>query len=312
MTNNKPHYDANTPPVLLITFNRPDKAGKVLERIKEARPSLLCIACDGPRPGRDDDIARIKAIHDMVGRIDWCVNVKTLFRDTNLGCGPAVSQAITWFMEQAGEGIILEDDCLPDPTFFRFCGEMLDRYRNTTSVMQIAGYNLASGQYDPGYDYFFSQFGWQWGWATWKRAWDHFDLTMSSWPYFKGRGFHKYYPFSPERVAIWDRAYAGESTTWDYQWAFSMTTNRGLSVVPRYSMVENIGFGPDATHGTNDITGARYRVPVQPIRFPLTHERYVYPDHAYDTLLLLVHSKLYCKRNLFSRFQSRLRRLVGH
>ena len=123
MSNNETRYAAQTPPVLLLTFSRPSQAARVLERIKEARPPSLYVACDGPRPGRDDDRANVAAIHEMIGRIDWCGDVKTLFRDRNLGCGPAVSQAITWYMEQAGEGIILEDDCLPDPTFFRFCGD---------------------------------------------------------------------------------------------------------------------------------------------------------------------------------------------
>ena len=286
MSNDETRYAGQTPPVLLLTFSRPSQAARVLERIKEARPPSLYVACDGPRPGRDDDRANVAAIHEMIGRIDWCGDVKTLFRDRNLGCGPAVSQAITWYMEQAGEGIILEDDCLPDPTFFRFCGDMLDRYRNTSNVMQVAGYNLLSGTYDSGADYHFSQFGWQWGWATWKRAWDCFDLRMASWPAFKQHGYHHVHPFYPRRVAVFDDAFAGKISTWDYQWHYASTANSGLSVVPRHSLTENIGFGAGATHGTDAKVGDRYRVPVRPLTFPLKHSPFLYPDPRYDQMLL--------------------------
>ena len=286
MSNDEIRYSAQTPPVLLLTFSRPSQAARVLERIKVARPSSLYVACDGPRPGRDDDLASVRAIHEMVGRIDWCANVKTLFRDSNLGCGPAVSQGITWFMEQAGEGIILEDDCLPDPTFFRFCGEMLDRYRNTTNVMCVSGYNLLSGSYDSGADYHFSQLGWQWGWATWKRAWNHFDIKMANWPEFKNIGFHLYFPFCPQRVMIFDETYAGKIDTWDFQWGYALAQRSGLSVVPTFSLIENIGFGVGATHGTDPVATQRYIVPVRSLHFPLKHGIFVHPDPRYDRMLL--------------------------
>jgi len=286
MTMGNIRYASNTPPVLLLTFCRPNQTARVLERIKKARPPVLYVACDGPRPSRDDDLCNIKAIQDLISRIDWCDKVVTLFRAENLGCGPAVSQAITWFMDQAGEGIILEDDCLPDPTFFRFCGEMLDRYRYTTNVMQVAGYNLLSGQYDSGEDYHFSHFGWQWGWATWKRAWDHFDLSMASWPEFKNRGLHRGHPFYPRRISVFNDTYAGKINTWDYQWHYACASNSGLSVVPSFSKIENIGFGHDATHGINVIGQGRFDVPVKSITFPLKHSQFINADVTYDQMLL--------------------------
>jgi hypothetical protein len=286
MNDQEHRYTNQTPPVLLLTFSRPDQAARVLERIKGARPRVLYVACDGPRSGRTDDVANVNAIHTMIDQIDWCANVKTLFRDINLGCGRAVSEAITWFLADADEGIILEDDCLPDPSFFPFCAEMLDRYRNTTNVMQIAGYNLLSGKYDPGSDFFFSQFGWQWGWATWKRAWDNFDLKMTSWPEFKKRGFHHVPPFCFLRTSVFDRTYAGKIGTWDFQWAYAVMTNSGLSIVPRYSLTENIGFGAGATHGTNVQAGIRFRVTVRSVVFPLKQSQFLYSDPLYDRMLV--------------------------
>jgi hypothetical protein len=302
MTNDGIRYKINTPPVLLLTFSRPNQAIRVLERIKEAQPQTLYVACDGPRPGRDDDIANINIIHEMVARIDWCADVKILFREKNLGCGCAVSEAITWFLSDAGEGIILEDDCLPDPTFFPFCAEMLDKYRNTTNVMQIAGYNLLSGKYDPGSDYFFSQFGWQWGWATWKRAWDYFDLSMASWPTFKHKRYHRVHPFYPRRIKVFDDTWAGKINTWDYQWAYVLATNSGISVVPTYSLIENIGFGAGATHRLDAKSCDRYQVSVSPLVFPLKHSRFLYADPRYDRMLIkAAHQQTLLERLRFYR-----------
>jgi hypothetical protein len=157
----------------------------MLDRIKTARPPVLYVACDGPRPGRQDDQEKISRIHDLVAAIDWCPNVKTQFQTKNLGCGRGESEAMSWFLNDAGEGIILEDDTLPDPSFFRFCGEMLDRYREAPNVWQVSGYNYLSGRYESEPDYLFSQCGFSWGWATWNRAWKFYDFEMKSWPEFK-------------------------------------------------------------------------------------------------------------------------------
>jgi glycosyltransferase involved in cell wall biosynthesis len=308
ISNGQNFYQPNKSSVLLLTFNRPDNVIRVLECIKNANIHALYIACDGPRSGQVDDILKIQAIHKIVAQIDWCANVKTLYRESNLGCGHAVSEAITWFMEDAGEGIILEDDCLPDPTFFPFCAEMLNRYRNSPNVMQIAGYNLLSGQYINGSDYLFSQLGWQWGWATWKRAWDHFDIKMKSWPQFKEYGFHKYFPFSQVRVDIFDRTHSGITDTWDYQWQNAMAICHGISVVPIFSLTENIGFGVGATHGQHQDAGQRFLVPVQALHFPLKHCPFIYPDQQYDRILS---KKTHPHLTISSRIKRKVRTLLN-
>lgn len=275
-----------TPHILLVAFNRPQHVARVLDRIRETRPSVLHVASDGPRVGRTDDLKDVQAVRELVLGIDWCADVRTRFRTVNLGCGRAVADAITWFLEDVGEGVIIEDDCLPDPTFFRFCGELLDRYREASNVMQISGYNfLGRAPGDGESDYFLSHFGWQWGWATWRRAWRLFDSDMANWPLFKRLGYHRRFPFYSVRARAFDHA-AGRSDIWDFQWHYAMASNSGLSVVPRQSLVENIGFGAGATHGTDDALAWRYRVPVQPMTFPMNHCPFIYADQRYDRRLM--------------------------
>jgi hypothetical protein len=273
-------------PVLLLAFSRPETTSRVFEAVRRARATRLFVAVNAPRPGRTEEAERCEAVRKIVQAVDWDCSLHTLFRKEHLGVASSISSAISWFFETVDAGIILEDDCLPDATFFPFCGEMLERYRTTTHVMQVAGYNLLSGKYDSGADYHFSHFGWQWGWATWKRAWQCFDLQMTSWPKFKELGYHQYYPCYPRRISIFDEASAGKIATWDYQWHYAMLSHSGVSVVPRFSLIENIGFDSNATHVTSQAAGDRYRVPVRPMPIPPTHCPFVYADPRYDRLLI--------------------------
>jgi hypothetical protein len=273
-------------PVLLIAFRRPETTARVFEAIRRARPQRLYVAANAPRPGNVEEAERCAAVRKLVQAVDWDCSLQTLFRDEHLDAGASVSSAIGWFFGAVEEGIILEDDCLPDATFFRFCGEMLERYRNTSNVMQVAGYNFLSGSYKTESDYLFSHFGWQWGWATWKRAWDTFDLQMTGWPKFKELGFHQYFPFYPQRALAFDAACAGKLNTWDYQWHYAVASNSGLSVVPKFSLIENIGFGVNATHEMDASVGDRYRAPIRPMPFPPTHPRFLYADRPYDEMLM--------------------------
>ncbi|WP_129127756.1 hypothetical protein [Geomonas oryzae] len=273
-----------SPAVLLLVFNRPEQTELMLEAIKKAGTSSLYVACDGPRLDKPDDAAKVQAVRRLIEDIDWCT-VRTNFRQTNLGCGRAVSDAITWFLSEAEEGIILEDDCLPDTTFFSFCAEMLERYRHDTKVMQIAGFNFLGESCDHSCDYLFSNFGWQWGWATWRRAWQKFDLKMTDWPRFKAMGLHRQFPFYKERVEVFDLVYGGSIDTWDYQWHFAMAAHSGISVVPSVNLVKNLGFGC-GTHSTSAAGFERYNVKVRPMSFPLKHCDFVYADRQYDDRLV--------------------------
>lgn len=274
------------PPVLLIVFKRPDLTRKMLESIRIARPPKLYIACDGPRYNRTDDEEKVRLVRAVVAEFATELQPITLYQDKNLGCGKGVSTAISWFFEHEEEGIILEDDCFPDPSFYQFCGEMLERYRNVTNVMQVAGYNAVSGACPIDADYRFSHYGWQWGWATWRRAWAHFDLKMESWPEFKRMGLHQCAAFYKERIEVFDEMLEGKCDTWDMQWQYAVAANYGLSVVPKYSLITNVGVGLDCTHGSEFDASQDQKVVVRPVTFPLAHNRFVVADPIYDQYLV--------------------------
>ncbi len=167
-----------TPPILFLTFNRPDTTARVFGAIRAAQPARLYIAADGPRPDRPGELERCAEVRRVATAVDWPCEVRTLFHDKNLGCRSAVSGAITWFFEHEEEGIILEDDCLPHPSFFHFCSELLQRYRNDHRVMCVTGNNFQPDMRDWPYSYYFSIFNHCWGWASWRRSWKLYDTAL--------------------------------------------------------------------------------------------------------------------------------------
>ena len=168
----------NISPILFLIFNRPETTKKVFSAIKEVQPPRLYIAADGPRSEQPDEADHCELARTIATKVDWDCEVKTLFRDQNLGIRIAVSQAIDWFFEQEPEGIILEDDCLPDQSFFWFCKELLEKYRNDTRIMHIGGTNFQFGKNRTNYSYYFSRYAHIWGWASWRRAWEYYDEKL--------------------------------------------------------------------------------------------------------------------------------------
>lgn len=236
--------------VLLIVFNRPGTTKAVLEAIREVKPPRMYIASDGPRPDRRGEEIEVENVRSLVAEgIDWDCEVKTLFRKENLGCRLAVSGAISWFFEQEEEGIILEDDCLPDRSFFFFCEDLLDRYRGDKRVMHVAGSCLVK-DLPAEQSYFFSKYPAVWGWATWRDAWSDYSLTTnefeSVFEAFAGQ-FQ-----TAEEEKYWRKTlknyFDGGIDTWDYPWAFSIWRCQGLSIYPTKNLVRNIGFSSGATH----------------------------------------------------------------
>jgi hypothetical protein len=171
-------------PVLFLIFNRPNTTEQVFEAIAKAKPRCLFVAADGPRTDKEGEAEKCQAVRDIIKRVDWDCEVKTLFREQNLGCKEAVSSAITWFFEQVEEGIILEDDCLPSDSFFSFCAELLEKYRDDKRIMMISGDNFQDGIQRGDASYYFSSVPWIWGWATWRRAWRLYDREMQTFPSF--------------------------------------------------------------------------------------------------------------------------------
>jgi hypothetical protein len=176
-------------PVLFLVFNRPDTTRDVFQTIRRARPPRLCVAAYGPRQDRQGERERCESVREIATDIDWPCELHTLFRTTNLGSEMAVSGGISWFFQHEAEGIILEDDVLPDPTFFRFCGELLERYRLEAKVMMISGNYLLGPKQRPATSYYFSRYTHIWGWASWRRAWSRYDRAMSQWPTLRSSNF---------------------------------------------------------------------------------------------------------------------------
>ena len=267
-------------PILFLVFNRPGTTGLVMDAIRAARPPRLYVAADGPREGKTGEAQRCAEVRRLATQVDWPCEVRTLFRERNLGCGHAVDSAITWFFEQEGEGIILEDDCLPSMDFFPYCAELLERYRDDERVMSICGSAYANIRLDYPSSYYFCYYADIWGWATWRRAWQHYDSKMQSWPAFRARGgLETLAAGRPWRSSFWtqkfDATYGGRISTWDYQWVFTVIERGGLACYPTRNLISNLGIGPDATHtivsNPNDYPLAN-RVHDK-LDFPLVHPR---------------------------------------
>ncbi len=262
-------------PVLFIIFNRPDTTRRVFEAIRAARPRRLFIAADGPRPHKPGEAERCEATRAITEIIDWPCEVARKYEAVNLGCKQGVSSAITWFFNQVEQGIILEDDCLPHPTFFSFSTELLTHYADQPEVMMISGDNLLPPLTNQTESYYFSKYAHIWGWASWRRAWQRYDGEMSSYPEFKRQGTIK--QIFPERKAqyywtrLFDRIYAGAIDTWDAQWQYAIFRHGGLSITPAVNLISNIGFGPEATHTTHlTPEAALATAAIGPLRHPQT------------------------------------------
>lgn len=242
-----------TAPVLFLVFNRPDTTQKVFEEIRKARPPRLYVAADGPRATRAGEAEKCLATRQAATRVDWDCQVFTLFREHNLGCRPAVSSAIDWFFAHEEEGIILEDDCLPDPSFFSFCGELLEKYRHDDRIMHIGGANFQYGRQRGNASYYFSRIPHIWGWASWRRAWQHYDVDMRSFPEFvRDNRIAAIFADSYARK-YWLKHYRWvykNGNTWDYQWGYTVVQRGGYCIIPNRNLISNIGFGADATHAT--------------------------------------------------------------
>jgi hypothetical protein len=246
-------------PVLVMAFNRPDHLRRLLDRLREVKPEQIFVAVDGPRAHVPEEGLRVQECRELVSQINWPCNVQTLFQPRNLGCGVGVSTAITWFFDHVERGIILEDDIIPVPSFFAFCTELLDRYADDPRVFAVSGCNFVppSAQTHPDLPYRFSQVPHIWGWATWKRSWSSYSLDIAGWPT----------ALPPQR--LW--AQAGRSLsgavywastfellarkqvdTWDGQLVLASMITGAWTATSNVNLIQNIGFGEDATHTRED------------------------------------------------------------
>ena len=261
-------------PVAFIIFNRPDTTERVFAEIAKAKPPILLLVSDGPRANRHGEAEKVAATRAIIQLVDWECEVLTNFSDVNLGCKKRVSSGIDWVFEQVAEAIILEDDCLPDQTFFRYCEEMLGRYRHDQRIGMISGDNFQFGRRYGGHSYYFSKYVHIWGWATWRDRWvGSYDVTMAKWPRVRDEGGMADMVGDMRETVYWskifERAYGGGIDTWDYQWVFANWVNGRLSIVPAVNLISNIGFGLNATHTTG--ASELENLQITPIKFPLSH-----------------------------------------
>jgi len=271
-------------PVLFLIFNRPDTTQQVFNAIRNARPPRLYIAADGPRDQRPEDRELCTSARSVTNQVDWPCDVQTLLREQNLGCRIAISSALDWFFQREEEGVILEDDCFPDPSFFLFCQELLSHYRDDHRIMHISGDNFQQGRVRGTGSYYFSRYSHVWGWASWRRAWKFYDVTMSSFPRFAQEGGMRSIFRSSQERRYWQRKFSlarrGTIDTWDYQWAYAIWTHHGLSIIPNVNLVANIGVGAGATHTAGAHRGT-LASGVGSIG-NLTHPLFLLPDEVAD------------------------------
>jgi hypothetical protein len=272
-------------PIALILFNRPDTTRRVFAEIARVRPKKLFVIADGPREGHPSDAEKCAEARAVIGAVDWPCEVLTNFSEVNLGCKMRPSTGISWVFEHVSEAIIFEDDCLPHPTFFRYCAELLERYRDDERVMMISGDNFQGGRRRTPYSYYFSRYVHTWGWATWRRAWRHFDVEIKLWPVLRETAWLADVLGDEAAVEYWRAVFDGVSDgriskAWDYQWMFACWAQSGLAVTPEVNLVSNIGFGEGATH-TVAATGV-INLPVAEMEFPLLHPPFLVRNREAD------------------------------
>lgn len=269
-------------PVLLITYNRRENALKVLDRLRKTEVSTLYIACDGAKENEQDNEKVISTREAIQKSVDWKCNVQYRLSEKNQGCKYGPVNAINWVFEKEEYAIILEDDIIPNSSFFLFCEELLKRYKDREDIMMVSGCNIMSRTKSVKESYFYEPIATTWGWATWKRAWSKYDLAMQGWEEMKKskvlkKLFLRDIAFSLKRD--FENVAVNDTDIWDYQWQYTMIKNGGYGIVPKYCMVQNIGFDDkDATH--TDGVLFKYRDFQMP--FPLVHPKELTGNKEYE------------------------------
>ena len=296
--------------VVFILFNRPETTQRVFDVIASVRPSQLLLIADGPRPGNPRDEQRCREARAVTERIDWPCQVHRNFSDVNLGSGARIISGLNWAFSLVEEAIILEDDCLPHPSFFPFCQELLARYRDDARVCMISGDNFVEKHFAGECSYFFSRMTHIWGWATWRRAWSRLDLRLTRWPEIREANLLAEIFDDPRVVAYWTEIFDVVHRNmgfdgWDYRLTYTTLVSNMLSVAPRVNMVANVGFGPEATR--TKVAVAKWMLPAQEMSFPLKHPPAVVPMRSLD----LPDQLLYLPPRLPLRALRKLRRILA-
>ncbi|CAN6134390.1 hypothetical protein MCEKH37_01185 [Methylophilaceae bacterium] len=280
-------------PVVFIIFNRPDTTLKVFNEIAKVKPKKLLVIADGPRIGKPNEAENCKKTRDIINQIDWPCEVLRNYSEVNLGCKRRVSSGISWAFDQVEEAIFLEDDCLPDISFFYYCEELLGRYRYDESVGVISGDNFQFGKKRGDASYYFSKYVHIWGWASWRRAWQYYDVDIKSWPKYKANNLLDKVHVNKHEIKFWtdimDSVHGGKIDTWDYQWVLAHWANDMKSIIPQVNLISNIGFGDQATHTKNVNEFANMES--KAMEFPLIHS---------NSLCICKEADVFTKKIMFS------------
>ena len=297
-------------PILFIIFNRPKQTKILFEAIRQIQPKYLFVAADGARENNTNDEINSTECREIVKTIDWDCEVQYLFREKNLGCKLAVSGAINWFFENVEQGIILEDDCLPNTSFFSFCEELLLKYKNNQQVMHIGGTNFQARKMQAADSYYFSKIVHVWGWATWKRAWQLYDIEMNNFSPTLLQQWFQQYQFPQTSFSYWLEAFTKSKNnlinTWDYQWTYNVWKNNGICITPTVNLVSNIGFDDNATH-TSTQANQYASLPVFEIRV-LHHPNSIAINFEADNFIF---NSWYRKRNIRERIIKRIKKIIN-
>ncbi len=276
-------------PVVLIIFKRVESTQKVFDTVRQAKPKKLFVIADGPRPDKEGEAEKCAQTRAIIDQVDWNCEVLKCFSDENLGCGVRISSGLSWVFEQVEDAIILEDDCIPHPTFFTFCSEMLERYRDEPKVMSISGCLFAKSPKPE--SYYFSHYLSCWGWATWQRAWQHFDFKMTKLPELLEEGWlYQYLP--SDRVAdCWKRRFtavyeSGKGDVWSYQFQFASWVQNALSIRANVNLISNVGLtDEEATHAQIKSDGSVNFDYLEAMEFPLRHPEGIVRDADMDNAM---------------------------
>ncbi|MBM9501984.1 glycosyl transferase [Leptospira sp. 201903071] len=271
-------------PILLIAFNRPHLTSIVFETIRQYKPSRFYLAVNAPRADKEGETERCNEVRNILKKVDWDCEIRTLFREEHLQLKVSVSSAITWFFENEEMGIILEDDIVPDPSFYVYCEQLLEYYKDDFRIGMISGDNFGFGHRRNRNSYYYSLYSHIWGWASWRRAWQGYDVYMKDFREFFEEGWLKdLFPESKE-FQFWKSnfeavAYNGFET-WDFQWVYHNLKNGRLNIMPSVNLIKNIGFGEGAAHTTHPSPYANMKT--EPLSFPLRHPKFVVRDIESD------------------------------
>jgi hypothetical protein len=263
-------------PILLLVFNRPDKVRQLISALALVKPKKLYVSSDGPRVGVVADVQKCQETRALFLELPWECEVMTNFSDRNLGCMSGPVSGINWFFSHVEEGIILEDDCIPSPAFFPYITELLNQYRHDEQIMHLSGTSFLTGMNIAINErYYFSHIAHGWGWATWKRAWNKFDIKMSE---LEGlpKKLEDNNTFISKRqrrfwVNLFKHVQTADNGIWDAQWEYSILNNQGICITPAVSLIENIGFDADATHTkapSGQLLGRKFKTAELPSTLP--------------------------------------------